>query len=133
MRQSLRLSQWDEAANADRADRPLALTIPRGTVFTPAGSQEWRSALLPRYQRRLREVNEAVVASYLAGGNTRRLRGALSPLLKAAPLSKSAVSRIVGTLKAELEAWRTRSVAPLDVVGLISMPSPCASAVWGRS
>jgi hypothetical protein len=74
--------------------------------------------LLPRYQRRLREVNEAVVATYLAGGNTRRLRGALSPLLKAAPLSKSAVSRIVGTLKAELETWRTRSLAPLDVVGL---------------
>jgi transposase-like protein len=97
---------------------PLALTVPRATVFTPAGSREWASTLLPRYQRRLREVNEAVVATYLAGGNTRRLRGALSPLLKAAPLSKSAVSRIVGTLKAELETWRTRSLAPLDVVGL---------------
>jgi putative transposase len=97
---------------------PLALTVPRGTVFTPTGSREWTSTLLPRYQRRLREVNEAVVATYLAGGNTRRLRGALSPLLKAAPLSKSAVSRIVGTLKAELEVWRTRSLAPLDVVGL---------------
>jgi hypothetical protein len=66
----------------------------------------------------LREVNEAVVATYLAGGNTRRLRGALAPLLKAAPLSKSAVSRVVGTLKAELEAWRTRSLAELDVFGL---------------
>jgi putative transposase len=87
-------------------------------VFTPTGSREWASTLLPRYQRRLREVNEAVVATYLAGGNTRRLRGALSPLLKAAPLSKSAVSRIVGTLKAELEAWRTRSLVPLDVVEL---------------
>jgi putative transposase len=97
---------------------PLALTVPRATVFTPTGSREWRSALLPRYHRRVREVNEAVVATYLAGGNTRRLRGALSPLLKAAPLSKSAVSRIVGTLKAELEAWRTRSLAPLDIVGL---------------
>ena len=56
---------------------------------------------------RLREVNEAVVATYLAGGNTRRLRGALSPLLKAAPLSNSAVSRIVGTLKADLEVSAT--------------------------
>ena len=58
------------------------------------------------------------MATYLAGGNTRRLRGALAPLLKAAPLSKSAVSRIVGTFKAELEAWRTRSLADLDVFGL---------------
>jgi putative transposase len=97
---------------------PLALTLPRAMLFTPTGAQEWRSALVPRYQRRLREVNEAVIATYLAGGNTRRLRGALAPLLRAAPLSKSAVSRIVGTLKAELEAWRTRSLATLDVFGL---------------
>jgi transposase-like protein len=97
---------------------PLALTLPRATLFATSGRREWTSALLARYQRRLREVNEAVVATYLAGGNTRRLRGALAPLLKAAPLSKSAVSRIVGTLKAELEAWRTRSLADLDVFGL---------------
>jgi len=97
---------------------PLALTLPRATLFMPTGTREWMSALVPRYQRRLREVNEAVVATYLAGGNTRRLRGALAPLLKAAPLSKSAVSRVVGTLKAELEAWRTRSLADLDVFGL---------------
>jgi Transposase, Mutator family len=81
-------------------------------------AQEWTSALVPRYQRRLREVNEAVVATYLAGGNTRRLRGALGPLLKAAPLSKSAVSRVVGTLKAELEAWRTRSLEDANGFGL---------------
>ena len=97
---------------------PLALTLPRATLFAAMDAQEWTSALVPRYQRRLREVNEAVVATYLAGGNTRRLRGALAPLLKAAPLSKSAVSRIVGTLKAELEAWRTRSLADVDVFGL---------------
>jgi putative transposase len=95
---------------------PLALAVPRATVFTPTGQREWTSGLLPRYQRRLREVNEAVVATYLAGGNTRRLRGALAPLLKGAPLSKSAVSRIVGTLRTALEAWRARSLADLDVV-----------------
>jgi putative transposase len=97
---------------------PLDLTLPRATLFTPTGAREWTSTLVPRYERRVREVNEAVVATYLAGGNTRRLRGALAPLLKAAPLSKSAVSRIVGILKAELEAWRTRSLAELDVFGL---------------
>ena len=97
---------------------PLALAVPRARLFTPNGQREWASGLLPRYQRRLREVNETVVATYLAGANTRRLRGALGPLLRAAPLSKSAVSRIVGTLKMELEAWRTRSLAELDVVGL---------------
>lgn len=97
---------------------PLPLTLPRGTLFTPAGKQEWTSTLVPRYQRRLREVNEAVLATYLAGGNTRRIRGALAPLLKAAPLSRSAVSRIVATLRGSLEAWQTRSLAELDVVYL---------------
>jgi transposase-like protein len=48
----------------------------------------------------------------------RRIRGALSPLLKAAPLSKSAVSRVVATLQAGLEAWQTRPLADLDVVYL---------------
>jgi transposase-like protein len=95
---------------------PVALTLPRATLFGAAGQKEWKSVILPRYQRRMPEVNEAVVATYLAGGNTRRIRGALQPLLKAAPLSKSAVSRVVATLKHGLEAWRTRSLADLDVI-----------------
>jgi putative transposase len=95
---------------------PQALTLPRATLFRAVGAKEWTSTILPRYQRRMREVNEAVVVTYLAGGNTRRIRGALRPLLKAAPLSKSAVSRLVATLKDGLEAWRARSLAGLDVI-----------------
>ena len=68
------------------------------------GGFKWASSIVPRYQRRMREVNEAVIATYLAGGNTRRIRGALKPLLKAAPLSKSAVSRVIARLKDGLEA-----------------------------
>jgi len=95
---------------------PVALALPRATLFRGAGGTEWTSTIVPRYQRRMPEVNEAVIATYLAGGNTRRIRGALQPLLKAAPLSKSAVSRVVATLKDGLEAWRTRSLADLDVI-----------------
>src|SRR3989475_424948 len=93
---------------------PVALTLPRATLF--AGAKEWTSRIVPRYHQRMQEVNEAIVATYLAGRNTRRIRGALQPLLKAAPLSKSAVSRVVATLKDGLEAWRTRSLADLDVI-----------------
>ena len=79
---------------------PVALTLPRATLFSGVGDvKEWKSAIVPRYQRRMPEVNEAIVATYLAGGNTRRIRGALQPLLKGAPLSKSAVSRVIATLK----------------------------------
>jgi transposase-like protein len=94
----------------------VALTVPRATLFSGAGAKEWTSAIVPRYQRRMPEVNEAVIATYPAGGNTRRIRGALHPLLKAAPLSKSAVSHVVATLKDGLEAWRTRSLTDLDVI-----------------
>src|SRR2546427_2392252 len=95
---------------------PVALTVPRATLFNVVGAKEWTSAIIPRYQRRMPEVNEAIVATYLAGSNTRRIRGALQPLLKAAPLSKSAVSRVVAALRDGLEAWRTHSLADLDVV-----------------
>jgi putative transposase len=95
---------------------PVGLTLPRARLF--AGAREWTSRIVPRYQRRMPEVNEAIVATYLAGGNTRRIRGALQPLLKAAPLSKSAVSRVVATLKSGLETWRTRSLADLDIIYL---------------
>src|SRR5437870_6775864 len=95
---------------------PVLLALPRATLFRGASGKEWTSTIVPRYQRRIPEVNEAIIATYLAGGNTRRIRGALQPLLKAAPLSKSAVSRVVATLKDGLEAWRTRSLADLDII-----------------
>src|SRR5262245_19950535 len=94
---------------------PLALSVPRATLFD---AREWTSKIVPRYHRRMPQVNEAIVATYLAGGNTRRIRGALQPLLKAAPLSKSAVSRVVATLKDGLASWRTRSLADIDAIYL---------------
>jgi transposase-like protein len=97
---------------------PLELTVPRARLFTEGGSREWASKLLPRYQRRVREVNESMLAAYLSGANTRRIAGAMRPLLKAAPLSKSAVSRVIGTLKGELATWQQRSLAQLDVAFL---------------
>ena len=101
------------------ATGPVELTLPRARLHGgDGGPREWRSALVPRYQRRLREVNEAIAAVYLSGGNTRRIRGALAPLLKGAPLSKSAVSRVVGTLKGEFESWRRCSLAELELAYL---------------
>lgn len=99
---------------------PVDLTVPRATLFAPKGGrpEEWSSKILPRYQRRMPELNEAVVGAYLSGTNTRRIKGALRPLLKAAPLSRSSVSRVVSTLKAALDAWRTKSLADLEVVYL---------------
>jgi transposase-like protein len=52
---------------------------------------------------------------YLSGTNTRRLRGALAPLLRGAPLSKDAVSRLVGRLREDFAAWAKRQLGALKI------------------
>jgi transposase-like protein len=97
----------------------VTLTVPRARLQGGVGgATEWQSQVLPAYARRMRQVNEAVLQAYLCGANTRRIRGALKPLLQGRALSKSAISRIVQGLKAQLEAWRTRTLADLDLVAL---------------
>ena len=76
---------------------------------------EWRSQIVPRYQRRTERVDEAILGVYLSGTNTRRLRGALAPLLRGAPLSKDAVSRLVGRLREDFAAWAKRDLGELKV------------------
>ena len=73
-------------------------------------TKEFRSQLLPRYQRRTREVDEAILATYLSGANSRRIRKALKPLLGDDHLSKSAVSRVVSRLKERFEDWQGRDL-----------------------
>ena len=64
------------------------------------GAQGVSSEMLPRYARRTREVDDALLACYLAGANSRRIHTALKPLLGERHLSKSAVSSVVARLKA---------------------------------
>ena len=74
--------------------------------------------LIERYQRRARSVDSALLGCYLSGANGRRIRGALSPLLRGAPISKSAISRIVGRLQGLFTDWRKRSLEAEAVVFL---------------
>lgn len=91
--------------------------FPRGAYFEPdsSGKKEWNSELIPRYERRTEAVEGALVAGYLCGTNTRRLKHALGPLLKGAALSKSTVGRIVARLSEHFEAWRKRDVSGEDI------------------
>ncbi len=58
--------------------------MPRARIEDDDGyRREWRSRMIPRYQRRTDRVDEAILGVYLSGTNTRRLRGALSPLNQA--------------------------------------------------
>ncbi len=89
------------------------LKVPRGLLWTDdeGTTREFQSEILPRYARRTREVDEAILGVYLAGGNSRRIRKALEPLLGQANLSKSAISRIVGRLKALFAEWNERDLS----------------------
>jgi putative transposase len=90
---------------------PTAVEVPRARLREGTRMVEWRSETLQRYQRRTARVDEAILGVYLAGGNSRRIRGALAPLLRGGPLSKDAVSRLVGRLAADFDAWRQRDLA----------------------
>lgn len=95
---------------------PTTMAMPRARVRQADGtSAEWRGETIERYQRRTRRVDEAILGIYLAGTNTRRIKGALAPLLRGGPLSKDAVSRLVGRLREDFDTWRTRDLADEDI------------------
>lgn len=95
---------------------PSAFALPRARLpQATGGTTEWQSHTIRRYQRRTARVDQAIVGCYLAGANTRRIRAALRPLLRGGPLAKDAVSRLVGRLKGDFEAWRTRDLAADDL------------------
>src|SRR2546422_6181039 len=52
------------------SDSLRELQVPRGRQED--GTKEFRSQLLPRYARRTRDVDAAILGSYLAGANSRR-------------------------------------------------------------
>jgi len=94
------------------------IELPRARITEGEREREWQSGLIARYQRRSRSVDQALLGCYLSGANGRRIRGALSPLLRGTPLSKSAISRLVGRLEELFTQWRGRSLATEAVVFL---------------
>jgi len=95
---------------------PTTIAMPRARIEDEDGRhREWRSRIIPRYQRRTERVDEAILGVYLSGTNTRRLRGALAPLLRGAPLSKDAVSRLIGRLREDFAAWAKRDLGELKI------------------
>jgi putative transposase len=84
---------------------PTTIQLQRARLFDAAGAPtaEWHSTLLPRYARRAPAIDNAILGSYLAGANTRRIRGALRPLQ---------------TLKRAFESWRTTPLTDKRIVFL---------------
>ncbi len=86
------------------------VALPRGWLWQGDQEVEWQSQLLPRDERRAGAVDAAALEASLTGANQRRIKGALAPLLRGAPLSKSALSRLVGRITRLFAQWRERSL-----------------------
>jgi len=94
---------------------PTTFSMPRARI---RGEGEWHSRMIRRYERRTERVDEALLGVYLSGTNTRRIRGALAPLLRGAPLSKDAISRLVGRLREDFQSWAKRDLGKEQIVYL---------------
>jgi len=88
---------------------------PRAVLFEEDKEVEFQSGIVDRYRRRSREVDAALLGMYFGGVNTRKVKQAIRPLLKNAPLSKSAISRLIQRLKEYFEAWRTMPLKGLSI------------------
>ena len=98
---------------------PVGLEVPRARMAAAGGgTEEWRSASLPRYARMTRQVEALVAGAYLAGTNTRRVKRALAALFGGA-VGKDVVSRTWRKVKTDWEAWGKRDLAGEDIVRLI--------------
>jgi putative transposase len=98
---------------------PVELAVPRARLWAEDGSsREWRSAVLPHYARRTRQLEALIAGAYLAGTNTRRVQRALAALFRGA-VGKDVVSRAWRKVKADWEAWGRRDLAGEDIVRLI--------------
>ncbi len=98
---------------------PVELTVPRARMTAEGGgTQEWRSASLPRYARMTRQVEALIAGAYLAGTNTRRVKRALAALFGGA-VGKDVVSRTWRKVKTDWDAWNKRDLAGEDIVRLV--------------
>ena len=97
----------------------VEIAVPRARLDTPEGkTSEWKGAALRAYQRRTKQADSLIAGAYLAGTNTRRVRRALSAVFGGA-ISKDTVSRVWRKVKADWDAWSSRSLAGEPIIRLI--------------
>lgn len=89
----------------------VPIEVPRARIWTSEGTEEYKSELVPRYERRSSRIDAALLNCYLTGANTRKVKLALRPLLDGTPMSKSVVSRVVKKIAVQFEAWRSRDLS----------------------
>jgi transposase-like protein len=80
--------------------------------------REWKSRVIPAYQRRTRQAEALIAGAYLSGTNTRRVRRALAALF-GGTIGKDIVSRAWRKVATDWQAWNRRDLSAEPVVRLI--------------
>jgi putative transposase len=98
---------------------PVEIRVPRARLDTPDDkTTEWKSRVLPAYQRRTKAADALIAGAYLSGTNTRRVRRALATVFRGA-VSKDTVSRVWRKVESDWKAWNARSLAHEPIVRLV--------------
>ena len=97
----------------------VEIAVPRARLDTAEDkTSEWKSTALRAYQRRTKQADSLIAGAYLAGTNTRRVRRALAAVFGGA-ISKDTVSRVWRKVKADWDAWNSRSLVDEPIIRLI--------------
>jgi transposase-like protein len=100
---------------------PVQISVPRARLNASDGNgktMEWKSGVLPAYERRTKAADALIARAYLSGTNTRRVRRALATLFGGA-IGKDTVSRVWRKVASDWQAWNARSLADEPIVRLI--------------
>jgi transposase-like protein len=99
----------------------VEISVPRARLNAPDGNgktTEWKSRILPVYERRTKAADALIARAYLSGTNTRRVRRALATLFRG-KIGKDTVSRVWRKVESDWQTWNARSLADEPIVRLI--------------
>jgi transposase-like protein len=102
--------------------KPRRLALSNGTITVQRPrvrglDERFESRILPFFRRRTEEVGAVLPELYLHGLAQADFELALRGLLgEGAPLSASSIARLKAVWELEYQAWRSRSLADLDIV-----------------
>lgn len=102
----------------------IEVKVPRSRENGSAGE------VLGRYRRRIDQVDDAIVASYVHGVSTRRM-GEVTEALMGESVGRSTVSRITKELESKVEALRTAAIG--QPMRYLYLDATFLDARWART
>jgi putative transposase len=102
----------------------LDVTVPRSR------NQGAPTGVIGEYQRRTKEVDEAIATAYVGGVSTRKMSDVTEALM-GEKVGRSTVSRVTKQLDAQVEAFRTARIE--DEVVYLFLDATFLKARWARS